>query len=122
MAVHNGRIPSDKASYLIAALNEPAAHSLHSDLNGAKYEEVTAVFEIRYRGHHLAEKFHAQLKRKVQHAGESLKEFAAAIDHLANRAYFDSTEQNSREAARALADGLRERHLRGQLLLGNRGH
>jgi hypothetical protein len=38
-----------------------------------------------------AESFHTQLKRKVQHVGESLQEFAAVIDHLAHHVFVDST-------------------------------
>jgi hypothetical protein len=72
MAEHNGWKADDKTPYLIAALNNPAAHILHSVPTGAKYEEVTAVLENRYGYHHLEEAFHAQLRRRVQHAGESL--------------------------------------------------
>jgi hypothetical protein len=56
--------------------------------------------------HHLAEEFNAQLRRNVQHAGESLLQFAAAIENFAYLANVDSTEQHmSWEAARAIADG-----------------
>jgi hypothetical protein len=48
---------------LIATLNEPTAHILHSVPTGAKYKEVTVVLEDRYVDHHLEEAFHAQLRR-----------------------------------------------------------
>jgi hypothetical protein len=57
---YSGWTPSDKAEYLIAALNEPAAHILHSIPTGAKYREVTAILKNCYRD--LAEAFHAQLE------------------------------------------------------------
>jgi hypothetical protein len=70
MMEHNGWTLGDKAAYLIATLNEPTAHILHSNPTGAKYKEVAAVLKNRYVDHHLAETFHAQLRRN-QHAGES---------------------------------------------------
>jgi hypothetical protein len=91
---HNGWTPADKTTYLIAALNEPTANILHSVPTGTTYEEVTEVLKNCYSDHHLAEAFHAQLRRSVQHTGDSLQEFAATINHLAHRDYFDSTEQH----------------------------
>lgn len=70
MTEHNGWTLSNKAVYLTATLNKPAAHILHSDPTGAKYEEFAAVLENHYVDHHLAETFHAQLRR-TEHAGES---------------------------------------------------
>jgi hypothetical protein len=72
MAEDNGRTPDDKAAYLIAALNEPSAHTVYSVPTEVTYEEIIAVLENRYCNHHLAKTFHAQLRRKVQHAGEYL--------------------------------------------------
>jgi hypothetical protein len=96
MVEHKGWTPGDKASYLIAALNEPGTHMLHSIPTGATYEEVTAVVENRYGDHHLAEASHAQLRRRVQHAGESA-EFPAAIDHLAHCAHVDSIDRTTHQ-------------------------
>jgi hypothetical protein len=81
------------------------------------------VLENRYRNNHLAEASHTQPRRRIRHAGESWPEFAADIDHMAHRAHVDTSEHhNSREAACEFADGVRERNLRRQLLLGTRGH
>jgi PleD family two-component response regulator len=81
----------------------------HSVPTEERYKEVTVVLDNHQGEHHLAVEFHAQLRRKVQHAGKSLLQFSAAIDHLAHLANVDSTEQHmSREAARAIAEGLRE--------------
>jgi hypothetical protein len=104
IAEHNGWTLSDKALY------ESIAHVLQSVLIGTKCEEVAAVLENSYRDHHLAEGFHGQLRRMVQHAGESLEESAATIGHLAHCSYVDSTEQHSRKGtALAFTDRLRER-------------
>jgi hypothetical protein len=53
-------------------------HSYHTE---ARYKEVIVVLDNHQGEHHLAEEFHAQLRRKVQHAGESLLQYATAIDH-----------------------------------------
>lgn len=79
---HNGWTSDDKVAHLIAALNEPAAHILHSVPIGARYEEVTAALENRY-GDHPMEAFHAQLSRNHKD-GESTQKFATLIDHLAH--------------------------------------
>jgi hypothetical protein len=66
--------------------------------------------------------FHAQLRRRVQHTEESLQEFSAAIDHLADQAYVNSDEQyTSREAVQPFAKGVRGKEIRIQLLVGARG-
>jgi hypothetical protein len=72
---------------LIAALNELAAKILHRVFPGATYDEVTKAFEKPYGNYHLETAFHSQLKRRTQLVRESLQEFSAATDHLANRAH-----------------------------------
>jgi hypothetical protein len=85
-AEYNGWTPGDGAADLISALNEPAALCFPT---GATNEGVTAVLENCYGDHHLAEAFHAQVRGRVQHAGKSLQEIAAAIDHLAHLAHIN---------------------------------
>jgi hypothetical protein len=53
----------EKATYLIAALNEPAAHILYRILTGATYEEIIEAHENHYDDHHLEAAFHSRLKR-----------------------------------------------------------
>jgi hypothetical protein len=77
MVEHSSWPPDDKSAYLIATLNELVTHILHSVPTGAMYEEVTVVLENRYADHHLAEAFHAQLRR-VQHAGKLERESAGS--------------------------------------------
>jgi hypothetical protein len=79
--------PQERATYLIATLNEPAALILHAALTGEIYEEVTEVLEHGYCGHHLEREFHSHLKRRSQLLRKFLWESAAAIDHLAHRVH-----------------------------------
>jgi hypothetical protein len=69
---HNSWTPGDKAACVINALNEPATHGQESVPTGSKHEEVIVVLENQYGDHHLAEAFHAQLRRRSQHVRESL--------------------------------------------------
>jgi hypothetical protein len=48
VAEHSAWAPREKATYLIAALNELAAHILQDVPSGATYEEVTEVLKNRY--------------------------------------------------------------------------
>jgi hypothetical protein len=121
MVEHNDWTPCNKAAYLIAALNEPAAHILYDVPTGVMYEEVTVALENRYSDHHLDEAFHTQLKRRTQLVSEFLQEFVAIIDDLAYCAHVDLPKRNiSREAAVAFADRVREPEIRCQLHLGRK--
>jgi hypothetical protein len=53
VAEHNYWPPCEKATYLIAALNKPAAHILHGVPTGVTQEEVTDVIVNHYGDHHL---------------------------------------------------------------------
>jgi hypothetical protein len=55
----------------------------------------------------------------TQKAGESLQEFATAIEHLAHRAYPTLPEEHiRREAGKTFADGVQDPDIKIQLLLG----
>jgi hypothetical protein len=90
---HNYWTPNEKASYMIAILNEPAAYILHGVPTGATYVEVTEALGNRYSDHHLKAAFHSQLKRKTQFISKFLQEFAIAIDHLAHRNHAELPKQ-----------------------------
>jgi hypothetical protein len=108
MVEHNYWMPREKATYLIAALNESDAHFLHGILTAATYEEVIEAAENRYGDHRLEAAFHSQLKRRIQLIGESLQEFPAAIHHLAHSTHLELTEYLiSNETVRAFADGIK---------------
>jgi hypothetical protein len=44
------------------------------------YKDITEALENGYNDHHLEAAFNSQLKRRIQVTGESLEEFATAID------------------------------------------
>jgi hypothetical protein len=98
---HNYWMPNEKASYLIADLNEPAAHILHGIPTGAMYVQVTEALGNRYSDRHLKAAFHSQLRRKTHYVEEFLQEFAIAIDHLAHSNHAELPEKLiSKEANR----------------------
>jgi hypothetical protein len=107
---HNYWTPRKKATYIIAALNEPGCpHSIvHGVPTRATHKEVTEALRNRYGDHHLEAASYSQLKRRIQLVGESLQEFAAAIDHLVHRAHVQRHEHLiSKQAAHAFAVGIR---------------
>jgi hypothetical protein len=59
VAEYNYWTPSKKATYMIAVLNEPAAHVLHDIPTGATYKHITEMLENRYGDHHLEAAFHS---------------------------------------------------------------
>jgi peptide subunit release factor 1 (eRF1) len=104
---------------LITALKGWAADVLHDILTNATYEEILQALEDRFRDQHFAAGFRSQLKTRTQRAGESLQEFAAAIEQLAHRAYLTLPEERiRREAGKAFADGVKDPDIKIQLLLG----
>jgi hypothetical protein len=59
----------------------------HSD----NYEETLQDLEDRFDDHHIVAAFRNQLKTSTERAGESLQEFATAMEQLAHRAYPTNT-------------------------------
>jgi hypothetical protein len=101
-----------KATYLIAALNQPAAHVLAGVPNRATCRGATEVLENRYGDYHLEAACNSQLKM-IQLVGESRQEFVAAIAHLAHRAHIKLPEHLiSKEVAHVFSSGIRERDVR----------
>jgi hypothetical protein len=82
-------MPCEKATYLTAALNEPAAHILYGVPAGVTYEVVTEMLENHYGDYHLQAAFHSELKRRTHLVKESLQEFDTDIDHLAHHAHVE---------------------------------
>jgi hypothetical protein len=98
--------PHEKATYLMAALNEPDAHMLHGVHTTVTYKEVTYGLQNRYCEHHLEAAFQPQLKTSTQLVVESLQEFVAATDHLAQCAHTEWPKHLiGKEAARAFVEG-----------------
>jgi hypothetical protein len=61
MEEHNFWMPQEKATYLITALNEPAAHILHGAPTAVSYGVVTQGLENHYADHYLEALFHSHL-------------------------------------------------------------
>jgi hypothetical protein len=109
----------EKSTYLITALQGHAADVLHGIPINATYEETLQTLEDRFEDEHFAVAYRSQLKSRRQRAGESLQEFAIAIEQLAHRAYPTLPEEYIRqEAGRAFVDGVEEPDIKIQLLLG----
>jgi hypothetical protein len=87
VAEHNCWMHREKLTYLITALKGRAADVLHTIPTSATYEETLQALEDRFREQHFAAAYHSQLKTRTQRAGESVQEFAMAIEQLVHRAY-----------------------------------
>jgi hypothetical protein len=80
-------MPKEKSLYLITALEGRATDELHGISKGATYEEILQALEDGFREELFAAPYRSQLKVRMQKAGESLQDFATAIQQLARRAY-----------------------------------
>jgi hypothetical protein len=116
---HNCWTHQEKLTYLITALKGRAADVLHTIPTNATYEENLQAQEDRFGEKHFAAAYRSQLKMRTQRAGESLQEFAIAIEQLAHRAYPTLPEDHiKRQAGKAFADGIDDPDIKIQLLLG----
>ncbi|KAJ4443007.1 hypothetical protein ANN_04656 [Periplaneta americana] len=112
IAEHNGWTPAEKTTQLLAALQGQASEILHS-----VPEDGTAL-EGRYGDHQLVAAFRTQLKTRVQQSGESLQEFAMAVEQLAHKALRGlPNDFIAGEAAYTFGSGVRDPEIRQQLLL-----
>jgi hypothetical protein len=119
VAEHNCWMHREKLTYLITALKGRAADVLHTIPTSATYEETLQALEDRFGEQHFAAAYRSQLKTRIQRAGESLQEFAMAIEQLVHRAYPTLPEDHiKREAGKAFTDGVEDPDIKMQLLLG----
>jgi hypothetical protein len=119
VAEHNGWTCQKNYTYLITALQGRAGNVLHGIPTSATYEETLQALEDRFGDQHFAAAYRSQLKARKQEAGESLRDFATAIEQLAYRAYSTLPEEHiRREAGSAFADGVADADIKMQLLLG----
>jgi len=86
MAVQNNWMPSEKAAHLLSVLHSKAADMQNTVPSEAIYEDIVESLRDRFDDHQLAAAYRSQLKVRVQAGGETLQEFAAAIEQLAHRA------------------------------------
>ena len=117
-AAHNGWTPEEKTTQLLTALQGQASEIFHSVPEDGKATEIMAALEGRYGDHQLAAAFRTQLKTRVQQSGESLQEFAMAVEQLAHKALRGlPTNFVAGEAAYTFGSGVRDPDIRQQLLL-----
>ncbi|XP_069668773.1 uncharacterized protein [Periplaneta americana] len=118
IAEHNGWTPAEKTTQLLAALQGQASEILHSVPEDGTAAEIMAALEGRYGDHQLAAAFRTQLKTKVQQSGESLQEFAMAVEQLAHKALRGlPNDFIAGEAAYTFGSGVRDPEIKQQLLL-----
>jgi cob(I)alamin adenosyltransferase len=87
----------------ITALKGRAAAVLYGIPTSTTYEETLQALEDRFGDQHFSAAYRCRLTRN-QKAGESLQDFATAIEQLAHRAYPTLPEDHiRREAGRAFA-------------------
>jgi hypothetical protein len=118
-ATHNNWQPGEKAAHLLSGLQGQAADILHSLPTEATYEDIVGALRDRFGDHQLAAAYRSQLKTRVQASGETLQEFAAAVEQLAHRALVGlPVGYIQTEAAHSFIDGVRDREVKQHLLLG----
>jgi hypothetical protein len=109
----------EKSTYLITTLKGRAADVLYGIPTNTTYEETLQALEDRFGGQHFSAAYRCQLTTRTQKAGESLQDFATAIELLAHRAYPTLPEDHiRREAGRPFAYGVKDPDIRIQILLG----
>jgi hypothetical protein len=112
-------MPREKAAHLLSVLQGQPADVLHSVPAEATYEDIVGALRDRFGDHQLAAAYRSHLKARVQSGGETLQEFAAAVEQLAHRALVGLPEGHIQtEAAHAIIDGIRDREVKQHLLMG----
>jgi hypothetical protein len=116
----HGGTPSEKAAHLLNVLQGRAVDILHSVPTEATYEDIVEALIDSYADLQPASAYRSQLKARTQANGETLQEFAAAIERLARRAFVGlPAEHVQREAACAFVDGVRDGEIKHDLLKGD---
>jgi hypothetical protein len=91
---------------------------LHSIPTNVTYEETLQALEDRFIDQHFAAAYSSQLKTRTQRAGESLQDFATAIEQLAHRAYPTLPEDHiRREALKTFTEGVEDHEVKVALLI-----
>jgi hypothetical protein len=84
---HKDWWPQEKSTYLITALKGWAADVLYGIQTNATYEETLQALEGPFGDQNFAAAFCSQPKPRSQRAGESLQDFATAVEQFAHRTY-----------------------------------
>jgi hypothetical protein len=103
---------------LITALQDRATDMLQGVPKGVTYEETLEALEDIFGDQHLAALYRSQLKSRTQGVGQSLQEFATAIEQLAHQAYPALFKDYIwRKAGKAFSDEVEDSAIKIQLLL-----
>jgi len=118
-AVQNNWMPSEKAAHILSVLHGKAADILHIMLAKVTYVDIVESLRDRFGDHQPATTYRSQLKARVQVSGETLQEFAAAVEQLAHRAFVGlPVAFVQTEAADSFIDSVRDREVKQHLLMG----
>jgi hypothetical protein len=118
-AIHNDCTPREKDAHLLSVLQGLAADALHSVPAEASYEDIVGALQDRFGDHQLTTAYRSHLKARVQTGGETLQEFAAAVEQVAHRALVGLPVGYIRtETAHAFIHGIRDREVKQHLLMG----
>jgi hypothetical protein len=105
--------------YLMTALKGWVADVLYGIPKNTTYEETLQALQDRFGDQYFAALFRSQLKTRIQRAGESLQDFAIAVEQLAHHAYPTLPDEHiRREADRAFVDEIEDPDIKIKLLLG----
>jgi hypothetical protein len=97
----------------------PAADVLHGTPASTTYEDTLQALGDGFGVQHFAAAYRCQLTTRTQTAGESLQDFATAIEQLAHLVFHNLSEEHiSRDAGKAFSYGVRDPDIKVQLLLG----
>jgi hypothetical protein len=108
VAEHNQWSDREKLMYLITALKGRVVDVLPGIPTSTTYEDMQNL-EDRFSDQHFAAAHRCQLATRTQKVGESLQDFAMAIELLAHRAYPTLPEDLiGREVAKAFAYGVED--------------
>jgi hypothetical protein len=119
VAEHNQWSDKEKSTYLITTLKGRAAGVLPGIPTYTTYKDTLQALEDRFGDQHFAAAYHCQLRTRTQKPGESLQDFATAIELLARRTYPNlPADHIGREAGKAFVYEIKDADIKIQLLLG----
>ena len=117
--MQNNWMPSEKAAHLLSVLHGKVADILHTVPAEVTYKDIVESLRDRFGDHQLAAAYWSQLKARMQESGETLQEFAAAVEQLAHRALVGlPVAFIQTEAAHSFIDGIRDREVKQHLFMG----
>jgi len=118
-AVQNNWTQSERAAHLLSVLEGKAADILHTVPADVTYENIMGEFRDRFGDQQLTAPNRSYLKARTQVNDETLKEYEATVEQLAHRTFVSlPVNFNQTEAAHSFIDGVRDREVKQQLLLG----